>query len=84
MSFRELQFLLGVILYMMDWQTDGWTNALHFQYTSIVWAELPLCQIWRRLMENYELQNGPNKPKNNAKFFGWTDGQMDGQRTISF
>ena len=75
---------LGVILFRMDWQTEGWTNAFHFQHTSRVRAELSLCQNWRRLMENCELQSVPNKPKINAKFFGWTDRQTDGQRTISF
>ena len=69
MSLRELQFLLVVILFKMDWQTDGWTNALHFQHTSRVWAELSLCQNWRRLVENCELQSGPNKPKKKSQIF---------------
>ena len=78
MSFRELQFLLGVILFRMDWQIDGWTNALHFQYTSRVLAELSLCQNWRRLMENCELQSGPNKHKKIPNFSdGLTDRRMD-------
>ena len=54
-----------------NWRMDQWTKYLHFLQASGVWAELSLCQIWRRLVENCELQSGPNVSA------GLTDRRMD-------